>query len=304
MERGVAKILITGAASGIGYWTAVKIAEYASCLILVDKNSEQLKRLKEQIPEVVTVDCVTADLSSMVELKRLIKYVKENYSHIDILINNAGGVFREFSLTAEGIDKTIATNYLSTAALCSGLLPLLKTSEYGKILNVTSDLHRFGDYDFRLFSNKPKPLIFSLHDFIARPSFWILCFLMGDYMIRSYATSKLFMVLYTIELAAQNAHTSLSINLFHLGVVKTKLALKKVNFLQSFIWQILSAFKSKSPQKAAENIVYWTCIKNDYTLSGKYFDSQKIIEPSIVVLNTAKRQRFWRETEQLLLRVL
>lgn len=147
-------ILITGATSGIGLATARALAGQGAHLILAARSEAKLKEASQDITSTTgqkNISYYTADLSSQKSIRAMAAKVKADHSSLDVLINNAGGVFPDFALTDDGLEMTIATNHFSQFLLTSLLLDLIKNSEYARIVNVSSDSHYNGKIDFESF---------------------------------------------------------------------------------------------------------------------------------------------------------
>jgi len=133
--------LVTGGSSGIGYESALKLARLGASVILVSKNIDKLKEAKEKIIKETgnaNIYIEPCDLSLLNETKILINKIKDKFLTLDILINNAGALYNERTITGEGIEKTIALLLYSPFILTEGLLPLLKKSKSARIINVSS----------------------------------------------------------------------------------------------------------------------------------------------------------------------
>lgn len=84
--------LITGAGSGIGEATAKRLANEGSDVLLVGRTLSKLERVAEEIQQSTEqkAHVFTCDVTSEEEIEKLKAHVQENFSHIDVLINNAG----------------------------------------------------------------------------------------------------------------------------------------------------------------------------------------------------------------------
>lgn len=132
------KALITGASSGIGRDMARCLANRGYDLVLVARDEEKLKRLKDELEETnkIKVETISMDLSVEQNCIDLHKTVKD----VDILINNAGfgdcGNFTKTDLNKEL--SMIKTNVVAYHILTKLYLVDMKTKNSGKILNVAS----------------------------------------------------------------------------------------------------------------------------------------------------------------------
>ena len=131
------KALVTGASSGIGRDIAKELAKRNIDLILVSRDLDKLKQVKDQIKN-VNVEIISKDLSSEQNCIDLYEQVKEQ--KIDILINNAGfGAFGEFSeISLEKELDMLKTNIIAMHILTKLFLQKMKKENSGYILNVAS----------------------------------------------------------------------------------------------------------------------------------------------------------------------
>jgi dehydrogenase/reductase SDR family member 12 len=133
--------LITGASSGIGFETALKLARLGANLILVSQNSSRLNSAKENIIHSTgneNIRIETVDLSLIKNTKSLaVKLLKELPS-LDILVNNAGFLFNNREETVEGYDKSNALLLYSPFVLTELLFPILKKGKNPVVVNVVS----------------------------------------------------------------------------------------------------------------------------------------------------------------------
>ena len=130
------KVLITGASSGIGRDLAREFAKLKYDLVLVARNEERLKEIKEELEKFVKVSIIIADLQK----EENCKMVYEKEKNIDILVNNAGfGVFGEFIDTdLEREISLINTNITAVHILTKLYLKDMTKRNSGIILNVSS----------------------------------------------------------------------------------------------------------------------------------------------------------------------
>ena len=123
--------LLTGATGGIGAVTARRLAELGASLILVARSADRGAALVETLKSAAgdtPVEFLQADLSSQTEVRRLAGEVARRHDHLDILINNAGGLFGRRRESADGIEMTFALNHLSYFLLTTLLLDRLKAA--------------------------------------------------------------------------------------------------------------------------------------------------------------------------------
>ena len=131
------KALVTGASSGIGRDIAKELAKRNVNLILVSRDLDKLKQVKDQIKN-VNVEIISKDLS--IEQNCIDLYEQIKNQKIDILINNAGfGAFGEFSeIPLEKELDMLKTNIIAMHILTKLFLQKMKKENFGYILNVAS----------------------------------------------------------------------------------------------------------------------------------------------------------------------
>jgi short-subunit dehydrogenase len=132
------KIMITGAAKGIGYLITQELRKKGAILVLVDKDQESLDQLKSEIGQ--DHSYYLCDLSSEVQVISLSVKLREDFESLDVLINNAGiGIYKTIEdLSFDDWVKSFFVNLHSPFLLSKELLPLLKAAERSLIVNIGS----------------------------------------------------------------------------------------------------------------------------------------------------------------------
>jgi len=136
-------ILITGASSGIGRATALRLAETEAILLLVARTRE---KLEETLAEVQIrgghAFIHTCDVSNMEDCDRLVQEVLAEHGRVDVLVNNAGrSIRRSIALAYErfhDFERTMQLNYFGALRLIMGLLPSMTANRRGLIINISS----------------------------------------------------------------------------------------------------------------------------------------------------------------------
>jgi NAD(P)-dependent dehydrogenase (short-subunit alcohol dehydrogenase family) len=133
--------VVTGATSGIGRATARGLAAAGARVIIVGRHSGRLAAARDALVDAsgegeVHAEC--ADLSSMVETRRLAARILSRGWPLHLLVNNAGVMLDEYDKTPEGVERTFATNVASHFLLTELLLPRLRQSSSATVVNVSS----------------------------------------------------------------------------------------------------------------------------------------------------------------------
>lgn len=267
--------LITGATSGIGKATALMLAELGATLILLSRNEKKGEKICNQIREAKhnsNVRFYKVDISSMKEVRNVSEKIKSDYNHIDVLINNAGARFDNYFKNDEGIELTFATNHLGHFLLTLSLLDMLRKSEQGRIISISSVAHARGTEDF---------------DDITTPI---------NYDRRlAYGRSKLANIYFTYELSRRLKDNNLTANAVDPGGVATNFSRNNGMFAwaKHYLSYILQR-KLITPQKAAETIVYLASSKDVSNITGKYFFEKKEINSSPASYNRDAALKLWQ----------
>src|SRR3954468_10441212 len=137
------KILITGASSGIGLETALKIGEAGGEVLLVSRTREKLEEVAKQVEEAGgTAHVHPADLSDVDDVERMAQEVIDEHDGVDILINNAGRSIRRSIARSydrfHDYERTMQLNYFGALKLIMAFLPGMRERKSGHIINVSS----------------------------------------------------------------------------------------------------------------------------------------------------------------------
>ncbi|MCL5808431.1 MAG: SDR family NAD(P)-dependent oxidoreductase [Deltaproteobacteria bacterium] len=134
-------VLITGGASGIGLSMARMFLENRNTVIVCGRNIHKLDGVKRQYPGIHTVQC---DVSSPIEVTRMVEYIASHFPSLNILVNNAGIQhqydFAKDENALQKIDEEIDINFRAVARLTKMVLPNLEKPPEAAIVNVSSFL--------------------------------------------------------------------------------------------------------------------------------------------------------------------
>ena len=132
-------IIVTGANSGIGYYSTLCFLYKGAKVIMACRNLEKANKAKEsllkELPD-AKIDIIKLDLSDFNSIDEFSKIIKEKYSKIDALVNNAGVYFMPKILTKQGYEITMCTNFLGPYYLTCFLLYILINNK-STIFNVS-----------------------------------------------------------------------------------------------------------------------------------------------------------------------
>ncbi len=136
-------VLITGASSGIGKTSALRLAEAGAHVLLVARSLDKLQETAAEIAGLGGLATIyQADASDMQDCDRLVAEVLQNHGHVDILINNAGrSIRRSLDLSYDrfhDFERTMQINYFGAIRLTMGLLPVMSQRRQGHVINISS----------------------------------------------------------------------------------------------------------------------------------------------------------------------
>ncbi|NTV45136.1 MAG: SDR family oxidoreductase [Chlorobiales bacterium] len=269
--------LVTGATAGIGEVTACALAEKGATVIVVGRNSEKCERTIRDIKHKTGnehVEYLLADLSVQKQTRELASQFKKKYQRLDVLVNNAGGIYTSRQLSEDGIEMTFALNHLAYFLLTNLLLDTLKESPSARIINVSSMAHIGGKIDFEdVQGNK-----------------WYTGW-------GAYGQSKLSNVLFTYELARRTEGTKITANALHPGVVATEFG-KNNGFFGTVMRGAMDLF-SISPEEGAETTIYLASSSEVEGITGKYFNKKKPVQSSDASYDLKTAKRLWEISEEM-----
>jgi len=211
-----------------------------------------------------TVDLLLLDLSVQDSIRSAVTEFENRYDHLDVLINNAAVFTRQRTITADGYETMFATNHLGPFLLTNLLLECLKAATSARILTVTA----------------PSTTKITLEDLQAEHKFSAM---------RVFGASKACNLLFTYDLAHRLAGTTVTVNAFYPGIVKTPLMREAPAPLR---W--LNPVFGQSPEPVAQSVVYYASSPEVQGMTGLLFNkSRQSINSSPYTKDRAVQQRLW-----------
>lgn len=132
--------LVTGGTKGIGLSVVNEFLDLGASVITVSRTENDLKKIRKLIDEPGKLETFEADISNPNERNDLIAFIKNQWPHLDILVNNVGMNIRKpiTEYSQAEYDKIISTNLHSVFDLTRMAFPLLKLSNQGNVINIAS----------------------------------------------------------------------------------------------------------------------------------------------------------------------
>ena len=263
--------LVTGGTNGIGKATAQALAAMGATIVIVGRNAQKTSQVVEEIRVASgnkNVGSLQADLSSQTEIRRLADAFKRKYSHLHVLLNNAGGFFMRRQLRGNGIEMTFALNHLASFLLTNLLLDTLKASAPARIINVSSNAHASGKIEFDNLQGE------------------------RAYGPRAYDNSKLANILFTMELARRLEGTGVTVNALHPGFVATGFAKNNGKVIAALV-SLITPLVARSPAKGAETSIYLASSPRVEGITGKYFYDSRVILTAPQATDMVVARKLW-----------
>jgi NAD(P)-dependent dehydrogenase (short-subunit alcohol dehydrogenase family) len=204
MELKIA--FITGANRGLGFETARELGEKGVHVIMASRDKAKGEAAaKKLLDKGYKVESFQFDVDNLNDHKKIYDYLNKNFGKLDILVNNAGimldvrdGKNHTSDTSADMLHKTFETNFFNPILLTQTLLPLLRKSAAGRIVNLSSLLGSLTEH------SDPKSFIY-------------------DFKVFSYNASKTALNAFTVHLAHELKDTKIKVNSAHPGWVKTEM---------------------------------------------------------------------------------
>ncbi|MCV7443912.1 short-chain dehydrogenase [Mycobacterium paraense] len=270
MERKT--IVITGASDGIGAAAARRLSRGGANIVVIGRSHSKTAAVAAELG----ADHFVADFADLSAVRALADEIRSRYPRIDVLANNAGGLFTKTHQTVDGHEITLQVNYLAPFLLTTRLMDLLVESR-ATVINTTSSSHKL----------LPRPKISDLQDTTGRrPS-------------SAYAVTKLAIVLFTRELHRRYHPAGLSAATFHPGYVNSNFGeASGSRFLVFMKYRVpLVARFTATTDEAADQLV-WLASGTpgvDWT-SGEYYSKGKIARANRAAYDPALARELWDRT--------
>jgi NAD(P)-dependent dehydrogenase (short-subunit alcohol dehydrogenase family) len=271
-------IVITGASDGIGAAGARQLHADGHRVVIVGRSPQKTEAIARELD----ADHYVSDFARLGDVERLAADINGTYQRIDVLVNNAGGIFGDRQKTVDGFEKTFQVNYLAPFLLTDLLLGKLIESRASVIQTSSSGARLFGKLDFEDLEHD--------RDFTAQ---------------RAYGTAKLANILFTKELHARYHAEGLSAAAFHPGAVATSFATESDSFMRRIYSARVSRAFMSSPEKGARQMIWLSETEPgaDWQ-SGTYYEGGKPARRNNPqALDADLAHRLWECSSQLVVDV-
>lgn len=272
--------LVTGANAGIGQYTALGLAKLRATVIMVCRNRLEGTRVQAEIREKGWNDKVylhVCDLASQQAVWKLCREVGQQFSRLDVLVNNAAVLQPERQITPEGIDHTWATNVVAPYLLTQLLLPMMRHSDDPRVVHVGSNVERLGESHW--------------NDLYGQPAYDAL---------QVYYNTKLALLMLSYQQAERLRGQSVRVNCLHPGLVRTQIVKDHYPLppLQMLAYRLAKPFMLP-PKEGAETPLYVACCEKIKGVTGQYFIRKRPARSSAQSYEQAPAEQLWQLCEKV-----
>lgn len=272
---GARTIIVTGASDGIGAAAARELARHGHEVVVVGRSPEKTSAIATELG----VEHHLVDFADLSSVRRLGEELGTRHPRIDVLANNAGGIFgRTREVTVDGHELTFQVNYLAPFLLTRLLHPGLLEA-HGTVINTSSAANK-------LFSR------FDIDDLDAERSY---------NPRRAYGNAKLAQILFAKELDRRYRDVGITSTAFHPGVIASSFSAGAGTAMRGVYASRLAGMFLAPVEKGADTLVYLAEHRPglDYP-TGEYFVDRKPARPNTQATDAALARTLWDRTVAML----
>ncbi len=278
-------VVITGANTGIGKETSLEIAKMGATVVLACRNVDKAAKAAKEIKDTTgstKVEVVQIDLSDLASVKKASLEILDKYASIEVLINNAGGIWSTFQKSAQGFELTFAVNHLGPFYLTNLLIERVISSRPARIINVSSIAHRGAR------KNWSRNLIDGSGRFASS---------------QAYAMSKLANIHFTRALVKRLSSkdiTDVTVNALHPGPVRSGFGMDgDLKGLIGLGNKLIRPFEI-SAAAGARTSIYLASSQEVEGETGGYYAHKKLSPVSSRASNEHESEELWKLSEELI----
>lgn len=260
-------LVLTGSTSGIGWETLLALLPQFDRVFLPVRNLAKAEKMIQHLPQKEKIGLIYLDLSNLASVKAGAAVLLSQVDEIQVLINNAGGMYPAGKRTAEGVDLCFSSNHLGQFLLFQELLPALIKGQ-AKVIQVSSEAHRI--------ASTPE------QDFSLRKS---------SSTVASYAKVKLYNILFTNEIITNYASEGLTAYSLHPGAVRTAFGSEASAWAKGLI--AFTKLFFISPKAGAATTIFLATTPNENLKNGGYYKNKKLSSTSTLARDSKLGKALW-----------
>ena len=275
-------VVITGANSGIGLETAVALAAMGATTVLACRNPQRAAAASAEVRERAVSDrvhTVGLDLADLASVQAAASSITDDFGRVDVLVNNAGGIWTSRQSTAQGFEQTFGVNHLGGFYLTNLLLPTLVAGAPSRVINLSSAAHRLAVRGLR-WSDLQHQRRYSA--------------------MEVYGESKLANILFTRELARRLDPAMVTVNAVHPGPVRSGFGMGgDTAGLVGIANRLVRPFEA-TPAAGADTVIFLAIDESVAGQTGGYWSNRSQSKISGHGRDDDAAGRLWVESERLL----
>ena len=243
--------VVSGATSGVGLAAVRRLAHAGAQIVMLCRNPDKAEAVRRELLAHASapVEVVLADFSDLASVRAAAGVLLSDYPRIDVLINSAGIFSTSRTLTGDGLETVFCVNHLAPFLLTSLLLGRVQRSAPARIIQVSSEGHRFGGLDLADLNWEHRRY--------------------NGY--RGYGASKIAQLLTTWEFADRLYGTGVTINAMHPGDVRTNIGMNNGPLYRLFQRTIIGPML-KDPTISGEALYYLSAAPELADVSGHFYN--------------------------------
>jgi NAD(P)-dependent dehydrogenase (short-subunit alcohol dehydrogenase family) len=275
-------VVITGSNTGIGEATAEALATMGATTVMACRNLQKAEAAATAVRAASGSDdvhVVSLDLADLSSVETCTSEVLSRWDHLDVLVNNAGGIWSDRQVTAQGFEQTLGVNHIGPFFLTALLLDRLKGADAGRIVNLSSVGHHgaFTGMNWNDLQGEKRYSTFG-----------------------AYSQSKLANLLFTCGLAKRLADTRVTANAVHPGPVRSGFGMDgDMTGIVGLGNRLIRPFEISATAGAATS-VYLASSPEVQGKSGGYYVRSRPGHPSKQGRSDAAADRLWEVTENMI----
>jgi len=273
-------VVLTGATSGIGYYTARKYAEHGAHILTINRNKQKSEALCEELQRDFGASCsyILADLSTLDAMHHAADELAKLKEPIAVLIHNAGVFLKRRTLTTDGLETTFAVHYLAPFVINYKLQEKFMRDKTGRIIFVNSEGHRFAAWGLHL-----DDLQWEHHAYSG---------------LKAYGSAKLAQLLTMHKLADMLKHYGITVNAMHPGMVKSNTGHENDAVYKFFKRNMIDSI-SQSAEISAQALYYLGVSSEVAAVTDTFFNLTTPEEPAPPALDLDVVPELWDISMQL-----
>ena len=269
--------IITGADGGMGseITRAVASAGYHVIMLCYTAFKGEARRSRIILDTGnKDIEVMQIDMSSLSSVNKVAEHILQKEESIDLLMNNAGTMCTQFTTTEDGLEHTVAVNYVAPYLLTRKLLPLMHKGS--RIVNMVSCTYAVGKITDKFFTHGKEGAF---------------------HRIPIYSNTKLALWLFTRELSERTKNLGINVNAADPGVVSTNMITMDMWF--DPLTDILFRPFIRSPRKGASTAIHLLLDEEKHDVTGKMYASCKERKLKEKYIYHSQSESLWNDTEKI-----